>query len=207
MIGQFFFSTLIFYKDIPNSKKLNQHLLKNIKKLKKNDEKGMIRSNLLGWHSAINLQNKKEYNQLTEELFKMQQQIYKTEGYHPNTEAVLESMWANVNYKYSYNKNHVHPDSQWSGVYYVKCPNNCGDIWFTDPCGERRMHTPIIADESNTPSHSWKEVHYKPTEGRILMFPSWLAHEVSQNMSDLKGEKGWRVSISFNFKQRWKYVK
>ena len=22
-------------------------------------------------------------------------------------------------------------------------------------------------------------------------------------MSDLKGEKGWRVSVSFNFKQRW----
>ena len=43
MIGQFFFSTPIFCKDIPDSKKLNQHLLKNIKKLKKNDEKGMIR--------------------------------------------------------------------------------------------------------------------------------------------------------------------
>ena len=140
----------------------------------------------------------------------MQQQIYKVERYHPDTEAVLESMWANINYKYSHNKNHVHPDSQWSGVYYVKCPINCGDIWFTDPCGERRMHTPIMAemeDESKTPSHNWKEVHYKPTEGRVLMFPSWLAHEVSQNMSDLKGEKGWRVSISFNFKQRWKYVK
>ena len=42
------------------------------------------------------------------------------------------------------------------------------------------------------------------------MFPNWLVHEVTQNMSDLKGENGWRVSVSFNFKQRWKlnkYVK
>ena len=36
------------------------------------------------------------------------------------------------------------------------------------------------------------------------MFPGWLTHEVAQNMSDFKGEKGWRISVSFNFKQRWK---
>ena len=36
------------------------------------------------------------------------------------------------------------------------------------------------------------------------MFPGWLTHEVAPNMTNLKGEKGWRVSVSFNFKQRWK---
>jgi hypothetical protein len=39
------------------------------------------------------------------------------------------------------------------------------------------------------------------------MFPGWLTHEVAQNMCDLKGEDGWRVSVSFNFKQRWKQGK
>ena len=36
------------------------------------------------------------------------------------------------------------------------------------------------------------------------MFPGWLTHEVAQNMCDLKGEDGWRMSVSFNFKQTWK---
>ena len=37
----------------------------------------------------------------------MQQEIYQAEGYHTNTELICDNMWANVNYKYSHNKNHV----------------------------------------------------------------------------------------------------
>ena len=204
MAREMFFSTPIFYKDLPNSKELNTNLLKHIKKWKKEDENGIIRSNSLGWHSAVDMHHRKEYNSLTKELFKMQQEIYEAEGYHPNTEPICDNMWANVNYKYSHNKNHVHPGAQWSGVYYIKTPENCGHIWFTDPCGERHMEIPIMADKKQKPTHYWREVHYQPIEGRIIMFPGWLTHEVAHNMSDLKGEKGWRVSVSFNFKQKWK---
>ncbi len=201
---ELFFATPIFYKDLPNSKELNTNLLKHIKKWKKEDEKGIIRSNSLGWHSAVDMHHRKEYNPLTKELFKMQQEIYELEGYHPNTEAICDNMWANVNYKYSHNKNHVHPGAQWSGVYYIQTPKDCGHIWFTDPCGERHMELPVMADKKQKPVHYWREVHYQPIEGRLIMFPGWLVHEVAPNMSNLKGEKGWRVSVSFNFKQRWK---
>lgn len=204
---ELFYATPIFYKDLQNSEELNKHLLKHIKQWKKRDEKGIVRSNALGWHSAVDMHHRKEYNPLTKELFKMQQEIYEAEGYHPDTEAICDNMWANVNYKYSHNKNHVHPGAQWSGVYYIKCPPNCGHIWFTDPCGERHLDLPIMADKRAKPVHYWREVHYQPVEGRLIMFPGWLTHEVAQNMSDLKGEDGWRVSVSFNFKQRWKQGK
>ena len=116
-------------------------------------------------------------------------------------------MWANVNYKYSHNKNHTHPGALWSGVYYIKCPPDCGHIWFTDPSGHKTMAQPIMDKREKLPRHSWSTVHYQPVEGRLIMFPGWLAHEVDQNMSNLKGEKGWRVSVSFNFKQRWQQGK
>ena len=67
---EFFFHTTIFFKDLPNSKELNKHLLKHIKAWKKRDEKGIVRSNSLGWHSAVDMHNRKEYNPLTKELFK-----------------------------------------------------------------------------------------------------------------------------------------
>ena len=201
---EMFYATPIFFKDLPNSKELNTYLLKHIKKWKKQDEKGIVRSNSLGWHSAVDMHHRKEYHPLTKELFKMQQEIYQAEGYHPNTEAICENMWANVNYKYSHNKNHIHPGAQWSGVYYIKAPKDCGNIWFTDPWGERHVDMPIMADKKDKPIHYWREVYYQPIEGRLIMFPGWLTHEVAQNMCNLKGEKGWRVSVSFNFKQRWK---
>jgi uncharacterized protein (TIGR02466 family) len=204
---ELFYATPIFFKDLQNSEELNKHLLKHLKQWKKRDEKGIVRSNSLGWHSAVDMHHRKEYKPLIKELFKMQEEIYEAEGYHPDTEAVCDNMWGNINYKYSHNKNHVHPGAQWSGVYYIKCPPNCGHIWFTDPCGERHMDLPIMADKQKKPPHYWREVHYQPIEGRLIMFPGWLTHEVAQNMCDLKGEDGWRVSVSFNFKQRWKQGK
>ena len=207
MQRELFYATPIFFKDLENSKELNKHLLKHIKAWKKRDEKGIFRSNSLGWHSAVDMHHRKEYNGLVKELFKMQDEIYQSEGYHPDTEPVCDNMWANVNYKYSHNKNHVHPGAQWSGVYYIKAPEKCGHIWFTDPCGQRHIDMPIMADKKDKPIHYWREVHYQPIEGRLIMFPGWLTHEVAQNMCDLKGENGWRVSVSFNFKQRWKQGK
>ena len=204
---ELFYSTPIYFKDLTNAKELNQHLLKHIYAWKKRDEKGIIRSNSLGWHSAVDMHHRKEYNPLLKELFKMQLDIFKSEGYHPDTEPFCDNMWANVNYKYSHNKNHTHPGALWSGVYYIKCPPDCGHIWFTDPSGHKTMAQPIMDKREKLPRHSWSTVHYQPVEGRLIMFPGWLAHEVDQNMSNLKGEKGWRVSVSFNFKQRWQQGK
>ena len=201
---EMFFATPIFFKDLPNSKELNKNLLRHIKQWKKRDEKGIKRSNSLGWHSAVDMHNRKEYNPLTKELFKMQQEIYEVEGYSKRTEPVCDNMWANVNYKYSHNKNHVHPGAQWSGVYYIQTPKDCGHIWFTDPCGQRHIDMPIMEPKKEKPVHYWREVHYQPIEGRLIMFPAWLVHEVAPNLSKLKGDKHWRISVSFNFKQRYK---
>jgi uncharacterized protein (TIGR02466 family) len=50
--------------------------------------------------------------------------------------------------------------------------------------------------EGQLPSHLWREVHYKPIAGRLIMFPSWLNHCVDPNESN-----DIRISVSFNFLQ------
>ena len=42
---------------------------------------------------------------------------------------------------------------------------------------------------------------YEPKEGLMIFFPSWSPHGVDINMNTEKGEKNWRVSVSFNFIQ------
>jgi len=44
-------------------------------------------------------------------------------------------------------------------------------------------------------------VIYPAIEGQMIMFPAWVSHGVEINESKEKGEKGWRVSVSFNFIQ------
>ena len=84
-----------------------------------------------GWHSPTHMNEKKEYSPLTDELFAMQEEIYKDYGMEPKPG--LGNMWANINYPGSYNKQHIHPNSQWSGVYYVKVPKNSGSLFVEDP--------------------------------------------------------------------------
>ncbi len=199
-----FFPTQIYFKDLKNSEEINAKLIKGITAWKNRDEKGIVRSNSLGWHSAVDMHHRKEFNYITKELFKMQREIFDHEGYDVDTEAYCDNMWANVNYKYSHNRNHVHPGALFSGVYYVQAPKHCGRIWFTDPRGEAHCQVPIYKRNSVKPKHSWREVYYEPIPGRLIMFPGWLTHEVEPNMTTEKGSDGWRISLSFNFGQRWK---
>jgi hypothetical protein len=51
------------------------------------------------------------------------------------------------------------------------------------------------------PKELWRVIAYEAVEGRMIFFPSWQPHGVDINMNTDKGEKNWRVSVSFNFIQ------
>ena len=106
-------------------------------------------------------------------------------------ELVLDNAWVNVSPKYASNRIHVHPRDHLSGVYYVQAPENSGSICFRDPRPQVEMWD-FPYGETN--EMSTREVSYQPAAGRMVLFPSWLAHEVRPNMSEED-----RISIAFNF--------
>ena len=192
------FPTPVYYKDLPNAKKLNKYLFKHIKKWKKANPKGEEKTNSgFGWHSPTDMNQKKEYEPLTSELFKMAYECNKDFGVEGKLG--LGNMWANVSPTYSYNKTHTHPNSLWSGVYYVKVPSNSGKLFLEDPRPGPNTHMPRRLD--NLPEALWRVCAYGPIEGRMIFFPSWLPHGVDLNMNTEKGEKNWRISVSYNFIQ------
>ena len=100
---------------------------------------------------------------------------------------------------YSYNKTHTHPNSLWSGVYYIKVPKNSGKLFLEDPRPGPNTHMPRRVE--GVPEALWRVCAYEPAEGRMIFFPSWLPHGVDINLNTDKGEKNWRISVSFNFIQ------
>lgn len=98
--------------------------------------------------------------------------------------------WANVNAPFEYNMRHNHAPNHLSGVYYVRVPENSGNIRFFD---ERRTKTVTEPDDAFPTDLSNSSHTFNPVEGMLLLFPSWLDHLVGQNRSDEP-----RVSISFN---------
>ena len=193
MITEYHFPTQIYIKDIPNAISLNQYLEQKILQWSQQD-KGVSKTNAGGWHSTTDMNTKEEYNDLTRELFAMQDEIFAKEKL--TLKPVLGNMWANINYPGNYNRPHIHPNALFSGVYWVKAPVQSGNFMVYDPRPGVQMSMPN-RKEGKLPSELWREVHYEPKAGTAIMFPAWLWHEVKPNESN-----DTRISVSFNFLQR-----
>ena len=189
MIKEKFFPTFIYAKDINlNTTHLSQIIFEWSQK-----DKGVQKTNVNGWHSTSDMQTKQEYQQLCKELYDMQVDIYKEEFI--DRQPVLGNMWANINPPGAYNKLHCHPNSLFSSVYYVKSEPNSGRLKIHEPRPGKQLILPSLKKEK-LPQDLWDSVYLEPVVGRVVMFPSWLWHEVEPNKSnDL------RISISFNFIQ------
>ena len=193
MIIEYHFPTPVYIKEIPNAKEFNTYLENHIIKWSQQN-KGVSKTNAGGWHSTTDMNRKEEYNVLTKELFNMQDEIFQKE--HLTLKPVCGNMWANINYPGNYNRPHLHPNSLFSGVYWVKAPEKSGDLMLYEPRPGVQCTMPN-RKEGNLPPELWREVHYTPRAGTAVMFPAWLWHEVKPNESN-----DIRISVSFNFLQR-----
>jgi len=197
MNREILFPTPIYFKMVKDPKKMNKYLYPLIKAWSKKDKTETKTNAGGGWHSPTDMNFKEEYKPLTTELFTMQEEIFKDFGMEPKPG--LGIMWAKINNPGAYNKQHMHPNSQWSGVYYVKVPKNSGNLFVEDPRPGPNHLLPRRL--KGIPQALWRVVIYPAIEGQMIMFPAWLPHGVEINESKEKEEKGWRVSVSFNFIQ------
>ena len=104
------------------------------------------------------------------------------------------SYWIMINSPNTYNVTHTHPDAHFSGVLWVKVPENSGQIKFDNPFA----HTGYVEIESYLDDVNEKTGFYhamivEPEVGKMLTFPSALRHEVFVNESNED-----RIAISFN---------
>ena len=194
MIKEGFFPTIIYAEDFKlNTDELAQNIINW-----SNQDKGIVRTNVQGWHSTTNMHELPQFKKLVDMLYACQKTIYQQEHYE--SEPFLGNMWANINPPGGMNRAHQHPNSLWSGVYYIKAPKNCGHLKIDDPRASASMCRPR-QKEGKKPSRLYRETHYEPIAGRCIMFPSWLIHCVDPNESN-----DIRISVSFNFLQKGMYV-
>jgi uncharacterized protein (TIGR02466 family) len=104
----------------------------------------------------------------------------------------MSDCWVNIMPRQVVHSLHLHPLSFISGTYYVRTPPGCSRIKFEDPRLDRFMAAPPKLPEPRDENRPF--VSYQPETGSIILFESWLRHEVAANQSDED-----RVSISFNY--------
>ena len=103
----------------------------------------------------------------------------------------MTDCWVNVMPRLCAHSFHLHPQAVISGTYYVKTPRGCPGLKFEDPRQPRLMAAPARRGaEPEQQAH----VTYPASAGRVLLFESWLRHEVPASLA-----REDRVSISFNY--------
>jgi uncharacterized protein (TIGR02466 family) len=104
----------------------------------------------------------------------------------------MTDCWANVMGHRVVHGLHLHPLSTISGTYYVKVPRGSVGLKFEDPRLERFMAAPPRRARARATNQAW--VTLPARAGHLVLFESWLRHEVPPNRS-----RGERVSVSFNY--------
>jgi uncharacterized protein (TIGR02466 family) len=105
-------------------------------------------------------------------------------------ELSMTDCWVNIMPRQVVHGLHLHPLSTISGTYYVQTPRGSPGLKFEDPRLDRFMAAP--PRRADAKSRAW--VTIPAVAGRVVLFESWLRHEVPPNQSSLQ-----RVSISFNY--------
>ena len=104
----------------------------------------------------------------------------------------IDSLWINILKPGGVHTGHIHPHSVISGTYYVAVPRGASALKFEDPRLGHMMAAP--PRKKTAPRETQPFVYVAPKPGQIILFESWLRHEVPPN--DARED---RISISFNY--------
>lgn len=104
----------------------------------------------------------------------------------------MTDIWVNIMPEFSAHSLHLHPLSFISGTYYVTTPPGCPGLKFEDPRLDRFMAAPPRVSRPRPKNRT--HVTYPAKAGHLILFESWLRHEVVANRSTAE-----RISVSFNY--------
>jgi uncharacterized protein (TIGR02466 family) len=104
----------------------------------------------------------------------------------------MTDCWVNIMPRGAAHGLHLHPLATISGTYYVRTPRGSPGLKVEDPRLERMMAAPPRLAQAARENRPW--IVLPAAAGDVLLFESWLRHEVPANRA-----AGERVSISFNF--------
>ncbi len=185
------FPTPVWRTRLTGFERENARMLREVETLY-GAEPALERSNVLGWHSRDDLQCRPAFAPLARLALRLIEtevaSVLKLDT--KQHRFVIASMWAVRNQKFAYNFVHRHPDCFFSGVYYLQSPDPSAALNFHDPRADVRMLRPPLREETPYTQHIRS---YQPEAGALVVFPSWLPHDVSPNLSDSP-----RIAVSFD---------
>lgn len=197
-----FFPTYVYHQPLQRqgADKFNRELIRETAQIRDFDIEGQrwSKSNYRGGYTSYGSLDK--LHQFSSTFMDLQGKIDRHVRTYANElefdlegrELIMTDCWVNVMPTQTVHGLHLHPNSTISGTYYVKTPKGCSNIKFEDPRLDRMMAAPPRKPDCRRENRQFIEI---PAEaGKLVLFESWLRHEVAANPS-----RSERISISFNY--------
>jgi uncharacterized protein (TIGR02466 family) len=183
-----------------NERQFNRQVLRECQQLQRDDEAGRRWSskNYPGGYTSYSSANR--MHTLSPTFARLERHLNRhVKAYARELEFDLEGReltmtdcWINIMPPGVVHTLHLHPLSTLSGTYYVQAPRGCPGLKFEDPRLDRFMAAPPRKQDASPQNRPWVVM---PAEvGQVLLFESWLRHEVPPNQAGTP-----RISISFNY--------
>lgn len=198
MAARSLFATLLYESEIADSR-LMSDLAQSIRALARDDDAGRRWSKehrYAGYTSYASLNDlpKRDpaFAKLAKRLTAEARKFGEDCGFELSHKPRLDSLWVNLLKGGGHHSAHIHPHSVLSGTLYVEAPQGSGAIRFEDPRLALMMAAPQRRKDAGDDLSPFVTV--EPRSGLLLMWESWLRHEVLPGTG-----RGERLSISFNF--------
>ncbi len=194
------FSTTLYRAELKGSVNRNRELLRGCLAIAADDAAGQRwskRHGYKGYTSYASLndlpQRNPEFLELAKALLPHAKKFAQIADFDlSGRKLMLDSLWINVLEQDGVHSGHIHPHSVISGTYYVAIPAGASAIRFEDPRLPLMMAAPMRRQKARLHNRSF--VSIAPKSGTLLLWESWLRHEVPANAA-----RGRRISISFNY--------
>lgn len=125
--------------------------------------------------------------------------FYKEEvwAYEDNISVDIVCSWMNeINTKDQFHHAHIHPNSIFSGVFYIRCLEE-DKIYFGNDNQYGLHRKTFSVDNKNFNVFNSESWWWPVEEGQLIIFPSYLRHWVPQNLEN-NYDNFYRLSLSFN---------
>ena len=187
------FATQVFHTDLVGVTRLNQDLEEAALDLSQHDQKGLRWCEKHGYAGYTSYASINDLAERSAAFAKLEKIIHghaaafakilqwQLRGGRP----LCDSMWVNVLPQGGSHTSHIHTNAVLSGTYYVNAPEGASPIVFEDPRHSMMMAAP--------PRKAGIYETRVPKAGTLMLWESWLRHEVPMNRADSE-----RISVSFN---------
>lgn len=189
------FPVLMSYGTNDKFEEVKDSLLSEVESVREEDTNGVNITNVGGWQSKDDIRVK------TPQISKYVKQCINeslSESRSPNFDLKYSilNMWINVNGPGDSNSLHNHPGSDFSGIFWLKAPENSGKVYFNNPHDfTQNADIQTVREEYKDALNIHPSYFCTPEEGSFLVFPSSLMHKVDQNKS-----KENRISVACNIR-------